>query len=128
MVCVALRIPSEVYPQALGHRLLGVAPCGSLTAWQGQASEGVAMWRVIVRLTYRSDHNSRLRRHVADLFGAMGMQNTDTGLWESPAVSADVAAAQMGQILSALADPQGTVTGVGPHTALRHLWVYIDRT
>jgi hypothetical protein len=85
------------------------------------------MWRVIVRLTLFSDHGSRLRNHLAALFATLGLQNTDTGLWESPAVPATIAAAQMAQVLAALADPQGTVVGVGPHTAMRHVWVYIDQ-
>lgn len=85
------------------------------------------MWRVIVRLSYRSDHQSRLRSHIVGLMNSMGLQNTGTGTWESPAVPAAVAGVQMGQILQALADPQGTVAGVAPHAVLRHLWVYIDR-
>lgn len=85
------------------------------------------MWRVIIRLSYRSDHQSRLRNHVVGLFGAMGLQNTGTGTWESPAVAAPLAATLMAQILQALADPQANVAGVAPHAALRHLWVYLDQ-
>jgi hypothetical protein len=85
------------------------------------------MWRVIVRISFTSDHNSRLRRHVANLFAAMNLQNTGTGLWESAAVPPATAAAQMAQVLQALANPQGVVTGVAPFAALEHLWVYLDR-
>ena len=85
------------------------------------------MWRVIVRVSYFSDHQSRLRNHVAGLFATMGLQNTNTGTWESPAVPLTLAATQMGQILQTLADPRALGIGIGPHTALNHFWVYIDR-
>lgn len=84
------------------------------------------MWRVIVRVSYFSDIQSRLRNHVASLFAAMGLQNTNTGTWESPAVPLAQATAQMILVLQALANPQG-VPGVTAQTALNHLWVYIDR-
>jgi hypothetical protein len=41
------------------------------------------MWRVIIRVSYFHDHQSRLRNHIAALFAAMGLQNTNTGTWES---------------------------------------------
>ena len=85
------------------------------------------MWRVIVRVSYFSDHQSRLRNYVAGLFVAMGLQNTNTGTWESSAVPLALAANQMGQILQALANPQTLVGGVDPQAALNHFWVYIDR-
>jgi hypothetical protein len=85
------------------------------------------MWRVIVRLTYRSDNDSRLESHVAGLLNAMGLQATEAGTWESPAVSPALAAAQMGRALQALADPEGAVDGVDPRAALEHLSVYLDR-
>jgi len=85
------------------------------------------MWRVIVRVSYFADHQSRLRNHIAALFTAMGLQNTNTGTWESPVIPLTQAANQMSQVLQALANPQGTVAGVDPQAALNHLWVYIDR-
>lgn len=85
------------------------------------------MWRVIVRVSYFSDHQSRLRNYVAALFAAMGLQNTNTGTWESPAVPLAQAANRMGQVLQAVSDPQATVAGVDQQAALNHLWVYIDR-
>jgi len=84
------------------------------------------MWRVIVRVSYFHDSRSRLRNQVAALFAAMGLQNTNTGTWESQAVPLAQAAAQLAQVLQVLANPQA-VSGVDPQAALNHLWVYIDR-
>ncbi len=84
------------------------------------------MWRVIVRISFFPDRGSRLRNHLDPSFTAMGLQNTHTGTWESPAVSLAQAATQMNLVLQALANPQA-VTGVYRHAALNHLWVYIDR-
>ena len=85
------------------------------------------MWRVIVRISYFHDNQSRLRnRHVVPLFTAMGLQNTMTGTWESPAVPEADAAARLCQVLRALADPQ-QFPDVDRQAALNHLWVYIDR-
>ena len=39
------------------------------------------MWRVIVRVSYFHDNQSRLRNQVAALFVAMGLQNTNAGTW-----------------------------------------------
>jgi hypothetical protein len=91
------------------------------------AEEGMAMWRVIVRVSYFSDHQSRLRNHIGGLFATMGLQNTNTGTWEFPAVPLVQAANQLSQVLQSLANPQGLVAGVAPQAALNHLWVYIDR-
>ena len=85
------------------------------------------MWRVIVRISYFHDVQSRLRNHIAGLFAAMGLQNTHTGTWESATVPLAQAVARLTQVLQALANPQN-VPGVDPQTALNHLWVYIDRT
>jgi hypothetical protein len=84
------------------------------------------MWRVIVRISYFHDTQSRLRNYLATMFATMGLQNTNTGTWESPAVPLAQAATQLSQILDALANPQG-IPGVDPQAALNHLWVYIDR-
>ncbi len=84
------------------------------------------MWRVIVRVSYFHDLQSRLRNHVASLFAAMGLHNTNTGTWESAAVPFAQAANQLGQVIQALAHPQN-VPNVDPQAALNHLWVYIDR-
>ena len=85
------------------------------------------MWRVIVRVSYFSDHQSRLRNYVAGLFTALGLQNTNTGTWESVAVPLAQAAVQMSQVFQALANPRAFVVGVDPQAALNHFWVYIDR-
>jgi hypothetical protein len=84
------------------------------------------MWRVIIRVSYFHDHQSRLRNHIATFFTAMGLHNTNTGTWESASVSLAQASAQLSQILQALANPQA-IAGVDPQAALNHLWVYIDR-
>ena len=44
-----------------------------------EAEGGGMMWRVIVRISYFHDAQSRLRNHVAGLFAALGLQNTNTG-------------------------------------------------
>jgi hypothetical protein len=84
------------------------------------------MWRVIVRISFFHDTGSRLRNHLVPMFQAMGLQNTHTGTWESPAVVLTQAATQMNLVLQAVANPQA-VPGVDPQTELNHLWVYIDR-
>jgi hypothetical protein len=84
------------------------------------------MWRVIIRISYFHDHQSRLRNHIAALFAAMGLQNTNTGTWESAAVPLAQASAQLSHVIQALANPQG-IPGVDPQAALNHLWVYLDR-
>jgi len=84
------------------------------------------MWRVIIRVSYFHDTQSRLRNHVAALFTAMGLQNTNTGTWESPAVPLVQAAHQLRQVLQVMADPQA-IPGVDSQAALNHLWVYLDR-
>lgn len=84
------------------------------------------MWRVIIRISFFHDTGSRLRNHLAPMFAAMGLQNTHTGTWESQAVGPAQAAAQMTQVLQAVATPQA-VPGVDRQAALNHLWVYIDR-
>lgn len=84
------------------------------------------MWRVIIRISYFSDTQSRLRNHVAALFVAMGLQNTNTGTWESAAVPQAQAANQLSRVLQVLANPQA-IGGVDPQALLNHLWVYLDR-
>jgi hypothetical protein len=53
------------------------------------------MWRVIIRISYFHDNQSRLRNHIAALFAAMGLQNTNTGTWESVAVPLAQASARL---------------------------------
>jgi hypothetical protein len=84
------------------------------------------MWRVIIRVSYFHDSQSRLRNHIATFFATMGLQTTNTGTWESAAVPLVRASAQLSQILQALASPQA-VPGVDAQAALNHLWIYIDR-
>ncbi len=84
------------------------------------------MWRVIIRVSYFHDNQSRLRNHIAMLFAGMGLHNTNTGTWESAAVPLGQASAQLSQVLQTLATPQA-IPGVDPLAALNHLWVYIDR-
>ncbi|HZU35206.1 MAG TPA: hypothetical protein VFA18_04835 [Gemmataceae bacterium] len=85
------------------------------------------MWRVIVRISYFRDVGSGLRNnHVVPFFTALGLQNTATGTFESPAVDRIHAANQLSQVLQAIANPQ-QFGDVDPQAALKHLWVYIDR-
>src|SRR5258708_18798898 len=85
------------------------------------------MWRVIVRISYFHDTGSRLRNnHVVPFFAALGLQNTATGTFESPAVDRHQAANQLSQVLQAIANPQ-QFNDVDAQAALNHLWVYVDR-
>ena len=86
------------------------------------------MWRVIVRISYFHDTGSGLRNnHVVPFFNALGLQNTATGTFESPAVDQVQAANQLSQVLQAVANPQ-QFKDVDTQAALNHLWVYIDQT
>jgi hypothetical protein len=85
------------------------------------------MWRVIVRISYFNDTGSRLRNnHVVPFFNALGLKNTATGTFESPAVDQVQAATQLSQVLKAVADPQ-QFNDVDIQVALNHLWIYIDQ-
>jgi hypothetical protein len=59
-------------------------------------------------------------------FTALGLQNTATGTFESPAVDPVQTATQLSQVLQTIADPQ-QFNDVDAQAALKHLWVYIDR-
>jgi hypothetical protein len=85
------------------------------------------MWRVIVGISYFHDAGSRLRNnHVVPFFNALGLQNTATGTFESVAVNQVQAAAQLSQVLQAVANSQ-QFNDVDAQAALNHLWIYIDR-
>ncbi len=84
------------------------------------------MWRVIIRIGYFNDVGSRLRARVVQFFNAMGLHNTATGTFESPAVDRTQAAAQLANVLNAIADPQ-QFQEVDRICELKHLWMYIDR-
>ncbi len=85
------------------------------------------MWRVIVRISYFHDTRFALRNnHVVPLFNALGLQNTATGTFESAAVDQVQAATQLSRVLQAIANPRQFLD-VDVQTALKHLWVYIDR-
>lgn len=84
------------------------------------------MWRVVIRIGYFNDVQSRLRGRVVQLFNAMGLQNTATGTFESGAVPRAQAAAQLAQVLQAIANPQ-QFPEVNPICELKHLWMYLDR-
>lgn len=85
------------------------------------------MWRVIVRISYFHDTASRLRNnHVVPFFNALGLRNTATGTFESPAIDPGQAAIQLSHVLHAIANPQ-QFHDVDAQAALNHLWVYIDR-
>lgn len=85
------------------------------------------MWRVIVRISYFHDTGSGLRNnHVVPFFTALGLNNTATGTFESPAVDQVQAATQLSNVLNAIANPQ-QFKDVDSQAALKHLWVYIDK-
>jgi hypothetical protein len=86
----------------------------------------MAMWRVIIRIGYFNDVGSRLRSRVVQFFNNMGLQNTATGTFESPAVPRAQAAAQLTQVLQAIANPQ-QYPEVNTICELKHLWMYIDQ-
>ena len=85
------------------------------------------MWRVIVRISYFHDTGSALRNnHVVPLFASLGLENTATGTFEAAAVDQVDAANRLSEVLQAIANPQ-QFPDVHVRTALKHLWVYIDR-
>jgi hypothetical protein len=59
-------------------------------------------------------------------FTNMGLQNTATGTFESAAVPRAQAAAQLANVLQAIANPQ-QFPDVDRICELKHLWMYIDR-
>lgn len=84
-------------------------------------------WRVIVRVSYFNDQGSNLRNTgVAPILQAMGLHNTATGTWESSHCDEQQVAQQMTQLFNAFSNPQ-QVQGVAPNTALKHVWIYVDR-
>jgi hypothetical protein len=85
------------------------------------------MWRVILRISFTHDAQSRLRNHLVPLFEAMGLHRTATGTWETPASDRTTVATQLSQVLEILANPQQHVPEVDAQSILNHLWVYIDR-
>ena len=84
------------------------------------------MWRVIIRIGYFNDVGSRLRNRVVQFFANMGLRNTATGTFESAAVPRAQAAAQLANVLQAIANPQ-QFPDVDRVCELKHLWMYIDR-
>ena len=84
------------------------------------------MWRVIIRIGYFNDVQSRLRNRVVQFFAALGLQNTATGTFESAAVPRAQAATQLSAVLQAIANPQ-QFPEVNRLCELKHLWMYIDR-
>jgi len=82
-------------------------------------------WRVIVRFSFERDYGSKLRNQIAAALNGCGIQNTNTGSWESAAVSPAQAAHQLSEVLQALA----TVTEQADAQSvnLDHIWIYIDR-
>ena len=85
------------------------------------------MWCVVVRISYFHDAGSGLRNHhVVPFFQDLGLYNTATGTFESPAVDQIQAANTLSQVLQAIANPQ-QFNDVDAEAALKHLWVYIDK-
>jgi cytochrome c5 len=84
------------------------------------------MWRVVIRIGYFNDVQSRLRNRIVQMFAAMGLQNTATGTFESAAVAKEEAATQLCNVMHAIANPQ-QFPEVDRVCELKHLWMYIDR-
>lgn len=80
------------------------------------------LYRVIVRVSLTSDAGSTVRNSLAPFMSAAGLQNTETGTWESEATELAQAAASLSEVLATLGaqgDPSGCL--------LKHVWIYIDR-
>jgi hypothetical protein len=116
--------------QAVAITAVAVLTCcwffGTLPTGLKDHTEGMAMWRVIIRIGYFNDVGSRLRGRVVQFFNNMGLHNTATGTFESTGVPRAQAAAQLTQVLQAIADPQ-QYPEVNRICELKHLWMYIDR-
>ena len=82
-------------------------------------------WRVIVRFSFERDQGSKLRNQIAAALNACGVQNTNTGTWESSAASPSAAAHHLSEVLKALAVV--SEEAAGDSVDLDHIWVYIDR-
>lgn len=83
-------------------------------------------WRVIVRISLNNDSGSAVRNAVAPLLQGCGLQNTRTGIWESPAAGESQVAQHLQQVL-ALLSQAAAAPGANPAVALDHLWLYIDQ-
>ncbi len=82
-------------------------------------------WRVIARVGLAADGNgSHLRNAVENILRQGGLVRTQTGTWESAAMSEANVAATWSATLAALANPPSV--NAQPPRRLRHLWLYID--
>jgi hypothetical protein len=82
-------------------------------------------WRVIVRFSFNGDTGSIVRNAIAPLLNDCGLQNTRTGIWESPHVDQQQAAAKLGEVIKTIANPTA-IPNAAADVAVDHLWVYLD--
>jgi hypothetical protein len=80
-------------------------------------------WRVIVRFSLDKDQGSVVRNYIANILVNNGINNTATGIWESPAVPEMQAAQTLANVTIELAN--APTRNIGAH--LDHLWIYVDR-
>jgi hypothetical protein len=84
------------------------------------------MWRIFIRCSFNNDDNSAMENYLERLFDGYGITSSSAGMWECPATNAVHAAQVMAEMLRVLADPS-QVSGVSPHLALDHVWIYAAR-
>jgi hypothetical protein len=82
-------------------------------------------WRVIIRMGLFRDDGSVVRNTFEPILRGCGIQNTQTGTWESPAVDPMCAAQTLSNVLSELANLAQNFQGDSP--VLKHFWVYLDK-
>lgn len=86
-------------------------------------TEGAAMFRVIIRVSFNGDAGSKLRNALAlDNPATYGLTNSSTGMYEGNAVTAPQLAAIM-QRLGMLGVP--TSVAAGTPATLDHFMVYV---
>jgi hypothetical protein len=84
-------------------------------------------WRVIIRFSFEFDQNSALRNNIAAALHACGIENTNTGSWETAAGTPLEISGRLTEILETLA--QITQNHPGDRSVnMDHLWIYIDKT
>ncbi len=79
--------------------------------------------RIIIRFSINYDQGSVVRNNIAAVLNNFGIQNTNTGTWESQTITEQAAA----QALAAVSNHLANATTLNPSAHMDHLWVYIDR-
>jgi len=82
-------------------------------------------WRVIIRISFNDDKESKLRYRLAEYLGACDIKFLrKSSTWEGPAVSPEACAKQLQSVFTLLSNPQAA--GIR-RANLDHLWIYIDQ-